>query len=170
MSEVRERIRAHVAANPGEHFNALARALDLASGQTQYHLRRLERRDRVVSLALYGRTHYFTPAYDEWQRGAIAVLRRETARDVLLSLLDGGAAAPGDVADDVGIARSTLSWHVGHLVEQGLVEKRRDDRNRVTLVACEPAETVALLEELTPTLPERLADRFTRLVDDVLRE
>lgn len=165
MSDHRERIREHVAAHPGVHFNELARTLDLAPGQVQYHLRRLQRRDAVVEEPLYGRTHYYTPEYGAWERGALAVLRRETARDVLATLVERGPSRPAAVAEAVGIARSTLEWHLDHLVEQALVAKERDERNHVTLVVAHPEETAAMLRTVEPSLPERLVDRFTRLVD-----
>jgi predicted transcriptional regulator len=166
----RDRIRRHVAANPGVHFNQLARELDLATGQVQYHLKRLRRADAVVSESLYGRTHYYTPEYDAAERGAIAVLRRETARDVLLSLLESGSSRPSVVAADLGIARSTLEWHLDHLLEQDLVEKRRDARGQVTLALSRPETTVRLLQDIDPSPSERLVDRFTRLIDGLVAE
>jgi len=166
----RDRIRDYVASHPGVHFNRLARELDLATGQLQYHLKRLRRSDAVVSESLYGRTHYYTPEYGSWERGAVAVLRRETARDVLLHLIENGPSAPALVADELGIARSTLEWHLDHLTEQDLVEKRRDERGRVTLALSRPAETADLLRLVEPTVPERLLDRFTRLVDSLVDE
>ncbi|MFB6166504.1 MAG: winged helix-turn-helix transcriptional regulator [Haloarculaceae archaeon] len=168
MTHQRERIREYVDAHPGEHFNGLTRALDLAPGQVQYHLRTLTDADQVVAEPLYGRTHYFSPAFDPWERRAIAVARRETAREALVYLLDHGPTAPATVADDLGIARSTLEWHLDHLVEQDLVEKRRDQRNRVTLAATRPEESVRLLAEIEPSIADRLLDRFTRLVDGLL--
>jgi predicted transcriptional regulator len=170
MTEQGTRIRRHVESTPGVHFNALVRGLDLAPGQVQYHVRNLLADDRLVSEQLYGKTHYYPPEYDDWERGAVALLRRETARDVLVSLLEAGEARPADLVDDLDIARSTLSWHVGHLEEQGLVEKRRDERNHVTLVPTRPEETARLLGVIEPSLPERMVDRFTRLVDDLLAE
>jgi predicted transcriptional regulator len=167
MSETRERLVRHVEQHPGQHFNALVRDLDLATGQVQYHLRRLARADRIVSAELYGRTHYYPPDCTAWERGAIALARRETARDILLAVLDSGTARPAAVADRVGVARSTLEWHLDHLVEQGVVEKRRDG-NRVTLAVTRPAETVRVLERVRPSLPERALDRFERLVDSLL--
>ena len=166
MSEVRERIRDHVAAHPGVHFNELVRRLDLAPGQVQHHLKRLTP-DAVVAESLYGRTHYYPPAYDEWERGALALLRRETARDVLEALA-AGPRAPDAVAAEVGIARSTLEWHLDHLLERDLVEKAYDERGRVTLSLARPAETADLLGAVEPSLPDRLVDRFTRLVDSFL--
>lgn len=170
MTTQRDRIRGYVASHPGIHFNQLARDLDLATGQLQYHLKKLRRTGDVVSESLYGRTHYYTPEYDEWERGAVAVLRRETARDVLLYLIEAGPTAPDPVADTLGIARSTLEWHLDHLVEQDLVEKRRDERGRVTLVLARPEETAAMLRLIEPSIPERLVDRFTRLVDNLVGE
>ena len=168
MSHQRDRIAEHVDAHPGRHFNELARKLDLAPGQVQYHLRRLQNDGAVAEERLYGRTHYYPPEYDDWERGALALFRRETARDVLLVLLADGPSAPATVADELDIARSTLEWHLDHLVEQDLVRKDRDARNRVTLALTKPEATAELHETITPSRPDRLVDRFTRLVDDVL--
>jgi len=168
MSKTRDRIARQVRLDPGIHFNEIERELDLAAGQIQYHLRKLEDTDDVVKESLYGRTHYYTPTYGEWERSAIAVLRRETARDVLVYLMTGGPSPPGDVADGVGIARSTLEWHLDHLVEQDIVDKERDDRNHVTLVLSRPQETAQMLRVVEPSVADRLVDRFTRLIDGLL--
>lgn len=170
MTTQRDRIYQYVAGHPGVHFNELGRELDLATGQLQHHLKKLRRADEVVAESLYGRTHYYTPEYDDWERGAVAVLRRETARDVLLYLIEEGPSAPAPVAADLDIARSTLEWHLDHLIEQGLVGKRRDDRGRVTLTLSRPAATADLLRSIEPSMPERLVDRFTRLVDNLVGE
>ncbi|MFB6102434.1 MAG: winged helix-turn-helix transcriptional regulator [Haloplanus sp.] len=170
MSAPRERIQRYVASHPGVHFNELARELDLATGQVQFHLKKLRRANAVVEKPLYGRTHYYTPDYDDWERGAIAVLRRETARDVLLYLIGEGPSAPAPVAADLDIARSTLEWHLDHLIEQGLVAKRRDENNRVTLVLARPEATLRMLRRIEPSLAERLVDRFTRLIDGLVAE
>ena len=170
MSDTRRRIAEQVRATPGIHFNELARALDLAPGQVQHHVRRLRSADAVAEQRLYGRTHYFPPSYDEWERRALALLSRETAADVVAVLLAEGSARPSAVAERVGIARGTLEWHLDRLVEQDLVRKERDERNRVTLELARPEATARLLRRATPSLPGRLVDRFTRLVDRLLEE
>jgi predicted transcriptional regulator len=168
VSETRRRIADHVEANPGVHFSELVRALDLAPGQVQYHLRRLG--DRIVSAELFGRTHYYPPDCDERDRRVLAILRRETARDVVVFLLRRGPSAPAAVADNLGVARSTLEWHLDRLVSEGVVRKSRDERGRVTLVLADPERTAAYLETVDTSLPERLVDRFDRLLDDLLSE
>jgi predicted transcriptional regulator len=167
-NETRERIAAAIAADPGVYFSELVRTLDLAPGQVQYHLRKLG--DRVVAADLYGRTHYYPPDTDAFERRALAVLRRETAADIVVSLLRHGPSAPATVADRVDVARSTLEWHLERLTDLGLVAKRRDERGRVTLVLENPDETAALLGTVDPSLPDRMVDRFTRLLDRLLAE
>lgn len=168
MTDTRTAIADCVRARPGAHFNELVRRLDLAPGQVQYHVDRLRADEAIVVEPVHGRTHYFPPDYDGWERRALALLRRETAGDIVGYLLENGPARPAAVADDLDVARSTLEWHLDRLSAADLVEKRRDRRNRVTLAVARPSETVRLLRDADPTLRERLVDRFTRLVDQFL--
>jgi len=161
MSDTRARIYRHIESNPGVHFRELTRALDLATGQVQYHLARL---DRITSESINGRTHYYAASFTPWERRAIAFLRRETARDVLVVLIEREATRPGAVAAHLDIARSTLEHHVDGLVDHDIVEKRRDEQG-VTLALSRPARTVELLAAVDPTAPDRLSDRFARLLD-----
>ena len=169
MSETRGDIADHVRANPGVHFNAVVRALDLAPGQVQYHLRRLRSDGAVVAEEVRGRTHLYPPEFDGWERAALAMFRRETARDVLAHLLDAGEATPAQLTDELGVARSTVEWHLDELTDRNLVDKRREG-NRVRLELARPEATADLLSEITPSLPERMVDRFTRLVDELVEE
>lgn len=163
----RERVLDLVAAEPGIHFNGVVRRLDITPGQAQYHLRRLARTDAVHPEPRYGRTHYFPPEVEEPERHAIAVLRRETARDVAMVVLVDGPLPPGAVASELGIARSTLEHHLDHLTAAGILRKRRDDAGRVTLHVPDPDALEHHLDVVTPTVTDRLVDRFQRLVDSI---
>ncbi|WP_435334160.1 winged helix-turn-helix transcriptional regulator [Haloarchaeobius sp. TZWWS8] len=170
MTDARTHIEREIVAQPGIHFNELVRSLPFAAGHVQYHVRDLVASDAVDREELFGRTHFYPPGYDDFERAAIALVRRETARDVLATLIEDAPARPDAVAESVGVARSTLEHHLDNLCAAGLVVKERDARNRVTLVLAEPERTADLLTDVTPTLPDRLVDRFTRLVDDLLAE
>ncbi|UWG48231.1 putative transcriptional regulator [Halanaeroarchaeum sp. HSR-CO] len=170
MAETRARIAEAVRTQPGIHFNGLVRSLDLATGQVQYHLKQLDSTDEVVKTELYGRTHYFPDTYDDWERRTLALLRRETTRDVVAALLESGPVRPNALAEELDLARSTLEWHLDHLVEQAVVNKRHSARNQVTVELARPADTIELVRNADPTLLGMMVSRFTRLVDRMLAE
>lgn len=169
-SETRDVILDCVDENPGIHFNELVRSISPATGQVQYHIRRLIDSNEVDRMSLYGRTHYYPAEYPEGDRGAVALLRRETARGIVVYVIENGESHPEEVADGLGIARSTLEWHLGRLEEQGLVEKARGDGSRVCVEAVGEERTVEMLSDISPSLPDRLVDRFMNMVDRMLEE
>lgn len=169
MSETRHRVRSHVEANPGIHFNAVGRELDIATGQTQYHLRRLRKSGALRSLDVCGRTHYFPTGYSKEEQAAIALLRRETTRELVVLLLDGETDRPAELAEAADVARSTVEWHLSNLLEYGLAEKVREGRT-VSVRLTEPELLRELLVEIDPSVPDRLVDRFSRLVDSLLEQ
>lgn len=170
MVTVQERVQDHVEANPGVHFSALKDDLDIATGQAQYHLRKLVKAGDIVAADIQGRTHYYDQSYDPWERQLLAFARRETTRALLVHLLEDGPLAAAELVDRLDITRSTVAWHVSSLADTGVVEKSYGDRGRVVVELTRPDTTRRLLGEVSPTLADRLVDRFTRLVDESLAE
>jgi len=167
MTETRERIRREIETNPGIHFNGLVRSLDLATGQVQYHVRRLRKSAVVEQHECHGRTHYFAGEYDEWERDAIALLQRETAPAIVLEIYATDPARPGDLAEALDLPRSTLEHHLGNLEDATLLERRQGDDGRVIVELTRPDALVELVEIVDVDPGERLVDRFQRLVDSL---
>jgi len=167
-TEPSEVIADQVSRNPGVHFNELVRSVSLATGQVQYHLRGLVDDGEVEGESLYGRTHYYPAEYPKGRRGAVALLRRETARGVVVYLTENGDCRPDEMADGLGIARSTLEWHLGRLSDEGLVKKRHGSGGRVTVSAVDEEETADMLSDISPSVPDRLVDGFVTMVDRML--
>ncbi len=167
MTDTKTRVRSHVESTPGVHFNAVSRNLDIATGQTQYHLRRLIRNDSLQSLDVCGRTHYFPVGYSRQEQAALALLRRETTRELVILLLDRDSIHPDELATEAGIARSTVEWHLSNLLEYDLAEKEYDGQT-VSVRLTRPELLRELLVEIDPSVPDRLVDRFSRLVDSLL--
>lgn len=165
MSNVRREVHRHVESHPGVHFNELARNLDIATGQAQYHIDRLLDSGELDAERLRGRTHYFPDGYDPVERRTLALLRRETVREIIVYALEHDDPAAGELAEELDVARSTISWHVSTLVDAGVAEKCYDSQGRTHVRLTQPEETRELLGEVRPSLPDRLVDRFTRLVD-----
>jgi len=166
MPDTRARIRRHVRETPGVHFNRVGRDLDIATGQAQYHLRRLVRDGEIAVERIGGRAHYFDPAFDPWERRTVAFLRRETAREILVRLHADGPTRSTTLADELDLARSTVSWHVSNLVESGIVEEVRR-ATHAPLARVPRADRDAFFDEVSPSLPDRIVDRFVRTVDSL---
>lgn len=165
MSDVRGEVHQHIETHPGVHFNELVRRLDIATGQAQYHIDRLTDAGKLTSEKLRGRTHYFANGYETWEQRTIALLRRETARNIIIYTLEEGDVSATELTEEFDIARSTVSWHVSTLVDAGIAEKHYDARGRAHVSIARPEDTRVLLGEVSPSLPDKLVDRFTRLVD-----
>jgi predicted transcriptional regulator len=167
MTETRDRIRRAIETNPGIHFNDLVRSLDLATGQVQYHVRRLCKSTGIDEHEFNGRTHYFAGTYDEWERDAIALLRRETTPALVVAIYTAEPARPAALAETLDLPRSTLEHHLGNLEDAALLERKRDDDGRVIVELIRPEELVELVDVVDVDPGEKLVDRFQRLVDSL---
>jgi len=146
-NETREAIRGYVAATPGVHFSKLRDDLHLGTGETQHHLRRLERGGIIESHkeADYRR---YVPAgqFSDRERRILGVLRRTTPRRVAIALLRDPTATGAALSEGLGVTRSTISAAAGTLAEAGVLD-RTDGYELVH-------------PEMTLTLLVRYADSF----------
>lgn len=172
MSAVRGDIQEFIRNEPGIHFNGLRRGLSLATGQVQYHTRVLEREEQIVREELAGRTHFFLPTYGTWDRQTIALLRRETTREIIIYLLKHESAHPEAISERFSLARSTVEWHLSNLFENEIAVKRVNQdatgEHRVRVELTDPQTTYRLLREIEPGRTDRLVDRFIRITDNLL--
>ncbi|MEF8853488.1 MAG: hypothetical protein V5A44_11925 [Haloarculaceae archaeon] len=110
----------------------------------------------------------------------VAAFARRGSRSYLLVVLALAALVAADLygrthyfppeCDDLDVARSTLEWHLDRLVAEDVVRKSRDERGRVTLALADLDRTARYLAAVDPSLPDRLVDRFDRLLDALLPE
>ncbi len=146
-SDVRGAIVGYLAATPGAHFSKLRDDLQLGTGETQHHLRRLER-DGTVEHRKDGDYKRYFPAgrFSDFEQRALGYLRRETPRRMLIHLLRNPEAVGSEIADAADVSRSTVSKYATELERAGLLG--REDGYRV-----ERPETLL-------TLVVRYADSF----------
>jgi predicted transcriptional regulator len=135
--DVRAQIHELVQSDPGIHASAVARRLELAGGQTRYHLSVLRREGLLTLVRMDGTRHYFpTGKFPPDRMRAIAALRSPANRRIYEAI----RAAPGrsvkSTAEAASVAPSTVVRAAGRLARAGLVRRRRDGRT----VRLEPTE------------------------------
>lgn len=160
---------AHVNESPGTHFNELVRRLGVAPDTLHRLQAEAEAADAIVVDEHYGKTHFYPADISPENRRVLALLRRETSREILVCLLNEAPTTPTTVAERVDIARSTLEWHLDRLIDAELVAKRRDGR-RVLLVVPGADRVEDLLADIEPRMADRVLDRTTRLFDHLFEE
>ncbi|WP_049926161.1 winged helix-turn-helix transcriptional regulator [Halopiger goleimassiliensis] len=138
-SDARDAIAGYLSTTPGAHFSKIRDDLQLGTGETQHHLRRLEEVDAIERYR-DGDYKRFVVAdrFDEFEKQALGYLRRETPRGMLIELLANPEATGGDIADALGVSPPTVSKYAGELEEAGLL-------SRGDGYAVERPETVLLL-------------------------
>ena len=138
-SDAPDAIAGYVAATPGAHFSKLRDDLQLGTGETQHHLRRLVR-EGVVESRKDGDYRRYFPAdrFSEFEQVALGYLRRETPRGMLVALLRDPALTAGGLADQLGVSTPTVSKYASELDAAGLL-------SRTDGYAVENPETIMLL-------------------------
>jgi predicted transcriptional regulator len=123
-SDVRDAVVGYLAATPGAHFSKLRDDLQLGTGETQHHLRRLSA-DDVVTHRKDGDYKRYFPAgrFSAFEQRALGYLRRKTPRRMLVALLRDPTASGSDLAAAADVSRSTVSKYAAELESAGLLSR-----------------------------------------------
>jgi DNA-binding MarR family transcriptional regulator len=118
----RRRIHDAIASEPGIHFQALVRKTGLVRGNVEHHLNKLVAGGLVITRKAPGYTcHFLKGSVDRHVADAAPALRSEGSRAVLQAIAANPGATGRDIAASLGIAPSTVSYHLRRLEEAGLV-------------------------------------------------
>jgi len=170
LDPTRRRILEFIASHPGAHLRDICRELGLAMGDVQYHVRRLEREERIHSVRR-GLYKFFYPAnlFGEKQRHVLSMLSLDRPRELLLNMVEHPQSTQEWLAEATHISQPTVSWHLKRLVELGIVSKRHEGRV-VTYEVVGGREIATFIKTYHPTVWERwssrLADIFIAYSDE----
>lgn len=151
---------------PGIHLRGVEQQLGISSALASYHLHHLEKAGWLRSYEMEGYTRWFPgprsreARLSRRERKLLGLLREEAALQVTLLLLDRGSLSHGELVGELGLAKSTVSYHLAKMERAGLLRRRAEG---VELVDAELAESLLLRFEPTPGL----LGRFERLWRDL---
>jgi predicted transcriptional regulator len=164
----RKMVYDYIQAHPGVHLREIARSLNLAIGDVQYHLYALEKAGYIISKRRGLFKHFYTSnAFNESQKNIIEALSHETQRRILFLMMRKSSISQGEIAKLVNVSASTVTWHMKHLVDAGLVRVHREGR-MVKYDLKVPADEIKKLAKSYPLMFwEKWADRFADLWIDL---
>lgn len=126
---VRAGIMETIEADPGVHFQELVRRLGKGRGTMEHHVRKLVGSGLLVEKAERGFTCYFPKGQVDRRVMDVAPLfKADGARRVAQAVQAQPGAATMELASVLGMATSTVNYHVKRLVDAGVLDSRRDGR------------------------------------------
>jgi len=161
LDATQRRVLDFIAAHPGVHLREICRALDLAMGDVQYHVRRLERDGRISSFRR-GLYKFFYPAnlFGERQRDVLSVLSLDRPRELLLNIIEHPESTQEALAVATEVSQPTVSWHLKRLIDLGIVGRHQEGRSVTYSVVGGGSEIATYIRTYHPTVWERWSSRL----------
>ncbi|MDX1610747.1 MAG: helix-turn-helix domain-containing protein [Candidatus Thermoplasmatota archaeon] len=164
--ETRRRIYEFLQDYPGMHLSEIARSVELGTNHAKYHLEYLEKHGLVSSKKEDGYWRFYPKieteighrdVLDQRDKAFMSLLRKEIPLHVTVLLLDLEEATQSTLGEDIDVAASTLHYHLSKMEDTGLVESRKEGRQRFYWLS-EPERVAALLMRYEP--PDSLVKGF----------
>jgi predicted transcriptional regulator len=119
----RGRIFEHIRKNPGDHFSALKKILDLNSGCLSYHLNVLEKEEYIKSQT-DGFTKRFYPSGMK-----ITKDQPKNIQELILQKIDEmPAITQKELAAELGVDISTVNYHINMMTGAGIIVSEKKGR------------------------------------------
>ncbi len=126
---VRNDIWSAIQASPGIHFQALVRDVGKGRGTMEHHIRKMVAADMLIEKTGTGFTCYFPKGQvDRRLMAAAPALKSSGAKQLLQAIHAQPGAAAIDLAERLGMAPSTVNYHLKKLTQAELVEGQRVGR------------------------------------------
>jgi DNA-binding transcriptional ArsR family regulator len=167
--EVRQRVHEAVTRYPGLHLRGLERQVGVSAPLVQYHVRRLieagfiESREKGGYVRFYATPKAKSARLKPEDQALVGLLREEVPLHIALLLLDEGDLTHGALVERLGIAKSTVSYHLAKLAQAEVVV--RGEGAAIRLADRERVYRMLLAHEPTPDLIDAFADLWGALYD-----
>jgi uncharacterized protein YegL/DNA-binding MarR family transcriptional regulator len=124
--ENRKKIYEFITENPGQHFRALQRAVDLEVGVLSHHLNVLEKEQLIVS-EQDGNNRCFWAAGVKHDTDKVRLSRIQ--ENILKEIQDDPGITQSQIAKKMGVSRKVVFYHVKFLRNAGVVREEKVHRN-----------------------------------------
>jgi predicted transcriptional regulator len=153
----------YITNNPGQHYNNILRALNIAPGTLQYHLNRMERSNDIIVVRKKYFTRYFPISMENpVDQKIMVLLRQNIPRKLLIILLEESEKTGHELTDLLNVTKSTLSYYMRHL--EKLEVLNIDVKGREKIYSLKDQTRIAeLLSKHKKSFGDDMVDRFVEV-------
>ena len=150
--------------NPGCHLRRIKREIGISMGTVQYHLHKLEKMGRVTSTRR-GLYKYYFPAglFKENEKEILEVLTHETARKILMFIIEQKSPTQTDIVNSVRISAKSISWHVGRLIALKMIREIKDGKYKRYQLQDDAKDILTLLRSYYPSVWDKWSMRVVEM-------
>jgi predicted transcriptional regulator len=152
-NSTRAEIYDFIEANPGVQFRGICDQLGLSIGLAEFHLGVLKKAG-LISFIRDGRYKRFfeSKRFSKKEMEIISMLRHDTTRIILKTLLEVKKISHGKLACQLSITSQGLTWQMNHLTKSGVVRESKEGMKVIYSLeaACAPmlTEIITLVEQV----------------------
>jgi predicted transcriptional regulator len=162
--DARDRILQFIRENPGCHLRKIKVELDLAMGTVQYHLDRLEKAGRITSQRQGLHKYYFVVgAFEENEKQLLEVLSNETAREILMIIIEQKYPSQSEISKHIGISSPSVSWQIKRLQDHRVIDEIKQGKFKRYKLHGDSKQFAALLKNYYPNIWNRWSNRLAEI-------
>jgi len=133
-------------------------------GTIQYHLNLLEKQGKIISEKQNFHKYYFPIGlFEQIDREILKILNQETAREIIMMILEKTDSTQAEIARHVGIAPASINWHLKRIEETGLIEHIQEGKFKKYRLKISSKQVVSLMKNYHPNLWDKLSTRLAEM-------
>lgn len=158
-----EKILQYIQETPGCHLRQVKEELKLGMGTVQYQLYSLEKAGRISSARRGLYKHYFPIGMLDTEKDILKVLTQETAREILMFIIEKGNPTHADISDKIMISSASVNWHIKRLTVLGLISEEKEGKYKRYSLLGDSRPIVALLKNYFPSIWDKWSNRLAEM-------
>lgn len=155
-----------IAENPGIQFREIMRISGMKNGVLSHYLGKLEKNGTIKALREPRQTRFYPSHITDKESIIIKALRRQTPRDILLSLILNDGLHFSEIVNNVKKSPATVSLYLSQLVDDKLIlVKISNLKKRYYIKDREIIDK--LIEDYRPTSVEQPSSNFEDIINSL---
>ena len=130
--ESRRTIYQFILDHPGSYLRQMEGDLGMAVGQLEYHLRFLVKEGLLtISDDGFYKRYFAASEVSHSDKPILSVLRQKVPRRIILHILLNPSSSFQDLTIEIGISKSTMSFHLKKLLEAEVITRAKKGRQSI---------------------------------------